>query len=98
MSTVRAKCFDLYMRSFRGVLLLPSIWKRIPQEITNKGASKGTKTACVGFLTGKSKPNIHKKQKAAEKQPELYSTKLNNELNGIVQFNKSNFSIKMPDS
>ena len=54
LSTVRAKSLDVYRRSFRGVL--PSIWKRIPQEIIDEGASKGTKrcwlkikTACVGF-------------------------------------------------
>jgi len=89
LPTVRAKSLDVYKKSFRGVL--PRIWARIPQEIISKGANKGTKrcwlkikTKCVDFLIGKQKPNIHTKQKAAEKQPETCSTKLNNELNGYV--------------
>ena len=89
LPTVRAKSLDVYRRSLRGVL--PRIWARVPQEIISIGANKGTKrcwlkikTNCVDFLTGKKKPNIHKKQKAVAKQPETHSTKLNNELNGNV--------------
>ena len=58
--------------------------KRCQQGHQKMLAQNQDQMNCVDFLTGKQKPNIHKKQKAAEKQPETYSTKLNNELNGYV--------------
>ena len=60
-------------------------------EIITRGAWKGwlkIKTACVNFLIGKSKSKRHKKRKTVELEtgtpPEIYTTKLNNELNGNV--------------
>ena len=81
----KASSLDVYKRSFEGAL--PSIWSRIPVEIITRGERKGwlkIKTACVNFLIGKSKSEKHKKRKTVETPPEIYTTKLNNELNGNV--------------
>ena len=75
----------MYRRSFQGVL--PKIWSKIPIEIINRGEERGwlkIKSACTDFLIGKTKRENHKKQKVVEKSPEIYSTELNNELNGNV--------------
>ena len=82
---IRSNSLDVYKRGF--VCALPKIWSRIPIEIINRGAAHGwmkIKTACSNFLTGKSKKPSLKKRKVSEKT-EIYSTKLNNELNGNVE-------------
>ena len=59
-------------------------------KIITRGERKGWpkikrfKTACVNFLIEKSKSEKHKKRKTVETPPEIYTTKLNNELNGNV--------------
>ena len=58
-------------------------------EIITRGERKGwlkIKTACVrvDFLIAKSKSEKHRKRKTVEAPPEIYTTKLNNELNGNV--------------
>ena len=61
-------------------------WSRIPIEIIDRGAARGwlkIKTARSNFLTGKSKAPSLKKRKVS-KETEIYSSKLNNELNGNV--------------
>ena len=63
-----------------------TIWSRIPTEIIDKGlgASHGwckIKTACTNFLLGRTKQPHQNKRKILEK-PEIYSTELNNELDG----------------
>jgi len=85
VSKVRTKSLDVYRRSFQGIL--PKIWFKIPIEIINRGENRGwlkIKSACTDFLIGKTKRENHKKQKMMEKSPEIYSTELNNELNGNV--------------
>ena len=82
---VKSSSLDVYKRSFEGAL--PAIWSKIPKEIINRGECKGwlkIKSACTDFLIGKTKTIKHKKQKATEVLPEIYNTKLNNELNGNV--------------
>ena len=81
-SKMKSNSLDVYKRSF--VCALPQIWSRIPIEIIDKGANHGwckIKTACTNFLLGRTKQPHQKKRKILEK-PEIYSTKLNNELNG----------------
>jgi acetyl/propionyl-CoA carboxylase alpha subunit len=88
-SNIKATSLDVYKRSFQGVL--PQIWEKIPSNIIARGKLKGwlkIKTACTNFLTGKSTPNTHTKQKDRKGHQEIHSTELNNELNGIVQFQK----------
>jgi len=83
-SKVRSNSLDVYKRGF--VCALPRIWSRIPIEIIDRGAARGwlkIKTACCDFLTGKSKAPSLKKRKVS-KETEIYSSKLNNELNGNV--------------
>ena len=85
VSKVRTKSLDVYRRSFQGIL--PKIWSKIPIEIINRGEKRGwlkIKSACTDFLIGKTRRENHKKQKVVEKSPEIYSTELNNELNGNV--------------
>ena len=83
-SKLKSNSLDVYKRSF--VCALPKIWSRIPSELIEQGANYGwckIKTACTNLLLGrtKKKEDHPKKRKAIEK-PEIYSTKLNNELNG----------------
>ena len=85
VSKVRACSLDVYRRSFLGAL--PKIWSKLPVDLIRKGERYGwlkIKTACNDFLTGKKSPVKHKKQKTTEILPVIYSTKLNNELNGNV--------------
>ena len=84
-SKVHTKSLDVYKRSFQGIL--PKIWSKIPSEIINRGEKRGwlkIKSACTNFLIGKTPLENHKKQKVIENPPEVYNTKLNNELNGSV--------------
>ena len=85
VSKVRASSLDVYRRGFLGAL--PKIWSKLPMDLIRKGERHGwlkIKTACSNFLTGKKSPEKHKKQKTNEILPVIYSTKLNNELNGNV--------------
>ena len=82
---VKSNSLDVYKRGF--VCALPRIWSRIPIEIIDRGAARGwlkIKTACCDFLTGKSKAPSLKKRKVS-KETEIYSTKLNNELDSNVE-------------
>ena len=82
VSKVRACSLDVYRRGFLGAL--PKIWSKLPVDLIRKGERYGwlkIKTACSDFLTGK---KTHEKQKTTEILPVIYSTKLNNELNGNV--------------
>ena len=88
VSKVRARSLNVYKRSFLGAL--PQIWSKLPVDLIRKGERHGwlkIKTACSDFLTGKKSLEKHKKQKTNEILHEIDSTKLNNELNGNVQFN-----------
>ena len=84
---VNSKSLDTSRRGFHGAL--PKVWKKIPQDIISKGSSEGWMTitnACKDFLTGKSNKK-HRGVKQAKVDGgcnEVYSTKLNNELNGKV--------------
>ena len=76
---------DVYKRGF--VYALPKIWSRIPIEIINRGTTHGwmkLKNVCSNFLTEKSKKPSLRKRQVSEKT-EIYSTKLNSELNGNVE-------------
>ena len=88
---VKTSSLDVYRRSFVGIL--PQIWSKIPIDIIEKGYSKGwlkIKRDCSNFLTGKTgtESKKSKKQKAAADEHEVYSTVLNNELNGNVDNNR----------
>ena len=85
VSKVRASSLDVYKRCFLGAL--PKIWSKIPIDIIRKGERYGwlkIKATCTDFLTGKKKSDKHKKQKISKPSAEIYSTELNDELNGTV--------------
>ena len=91
VSKVRASSLNVYKRCFLGVL--PKIWSKIPIDIIRKGERCAQrygwlkiKTTCTDFLIGRKKPDKHKKQKISKPSPGVYSTKLNNELNGTVYY------------
>ena len=53
-SRINTKSLDVYRRGFHGAL--PSIWRKLPQELVTKGYNRGwlkIKTACKNFLLGK---------------------------------------------
>jgi hypothetical protein len=53
-SKINSKSLDVYRRGFHGAL--PSIWRKLPQELVTKGYNRGwlkIKTACKNFLLGK---------------------------------------------
>jgi hypothetical protein len=67
--------------------VLPIIWAKRPIEIVERGNEKGwlkIKRDCSDFLIGKIESNQSKKQKVVAAELEVYSTELNNELNGNV--------------
>jgi hypothetical protein len=84
-SKLKPNSLDVYKRSF--VCALPKIWSRIPPDLIAQGANHGwckIKTACTNFLLNRTKKTCPKKRKITEKL-EIYSTELNNELNGNIR-------------
>ena len=69
-SRVRTNSLDVYRRGFHGVL--PSIWKKIPQEIISVGYNKGwlkIKKRCTDWLLGK--PSSKCKEKKTQMSVEI---------------------------
>ena len=55
-SRVNAKSLDVFRRGFHGAL--PSIWRKLPQELVSNGYNRGwlkIKTICKNFLLGRVK-------------------------------------------
>ena len=69
-SRVRTNSLDVYRGGFHGIS--PSIWKKIPQEITSVGYNKGwlkIKKRCTDWFLGK--PSSKCKEKKREPSVEI---------------------------